>query len=546
MKMRKLDASRRHWTIATLRLRYTFASLFNIASYLGFALLIPIALHIVQAKSAQPGPARYSVETRETSTFYVGKKGKFNIVLLDQYGKKLKAPNDLKVTITVTVLDSLAQAKEGLASRKGAQQTSQQALLSRNRLITLARGQQVVRSATIHRRGEEDESIDLMSYQPGRLHIYVESPGIATGETVVVVLEPKRTKPNPALRPRLAFSDVMIMPISLQDQAEEFKLDIQPVKPEIQTSQGEQIGFFKVELHSARGGQFEEAPQDIAVILRVEDGYATFVPDTLTIPKGNAITRQQTELRTRPGGLITISASTSTRVNNLRVIPVSRSYEFKPGIRSTSLSVERQRESAYANGLDEIELRVEALQNARAITPQEEGMEERKIFLRFIGDSRGVRFENGRGEVSIPKNQQTGTIKVFSARPVSDLKVIAESWNGLREKINSGADGLPIRFSFPWFQLLCAAVGGLVFPLLLRQDRMKLAQGLVIGAVFFGLALFGSVLSDPQKIGPISIALTKLPTENPLASFILGFLGSVLLGVIFRVASNTNLQRQNS
>jgi fluoride ion exporter CrcB/FEX len=67
---------------------------------------------------------------------------------------------------------------------------------------------------------------------------------------------------------------------------------------------------------------------------------------------------------------------------------------------------------------------------------------------------------------------------------------------------------------------------------------MKLAQGLVGGGIIFVLALFGAILSGPQRFGPISIVLTKLPTENVLASFVLGFLGSFLLGVIFRGADN--------
>ena len=544
--MPNMYATSWHWTTSTPRMRHTFSVRFSAAICLALLLFAIVCIGIVRAHGAQSVPARFRVETRETATFYVGKKGKFNIVLLDQYGRRMDAPNDLRTTITVTVLDTLDQAKEWLASKNNAQNTSRPAFVSRSRGVTLARGQQVARITIIHRQGEEDEGIDLVSYQPGRLHIYVESQNIATGETEVVVLEPKARKQGYDQRSKLAQSDVMIMPISFQSgQAEQFKLDLQPVKPEIQTSQGEQIGFFKVELHSA-GGQFEEAPQDILVILRVEDGYAKFVPDTLTIPRGNAVTKQFTELRTRPGGLITVSANTSSKINNVRIIPVSRSYEFKPGMRSTSLSVHKQRESAYANGLDEIELRVEALQDARAITPEEEGMDERKIFFRLIGDSQGVRFENGKGEVSIPKGQQTGTIRLFSARPVSDLKVVAESRNGLRDQITSGNDGLPVRFSFPWFQLLCAMVGGVTFPALLRQDRMKLAQGLVVGAIFFGLALFGAILSNPQNIGAISIALTKLPTENALASFILGFLGSVFLGVIFKAANNTNLQRKQT
>ncbi len=546
--MRNTNATGWHWTRSNLKLRHAFSYLFNVARCLTLALFILMCLQTVHAQSTQLVPARYRIETRETATLSVGKKGKFNIVLLDQYGRRLDSHGDLRATITVTTLDTLDQAKQWLASRRTGQKIAPQASISRARSVTLARGQPVSQVTIIHRRGEQDESIDLLSNQPGRLHIYVESPNVATAETLVVVLEPKPIKQKPP-PPRFSsqLTPAIIMPISFQPgQAEQFKLDIVPAeRPIITTSQGERIGTFKVVLMSATDNEPVTAPQEMLVILRVEEGYAKFVPDTLIIHRGEAVTRDQTELRTRPGGIIKVNATTS-RINNTRIIPVSRPYEFEPGIRSTRLSLQRQRESAFANGLDEIELRVEALQDGRAITPEEEGMEERKIFFRFIGDSQGVKFENGKGEVSIPKGQQTGTIKLFSARPVSDLKVVADSWNGLRDNINSGKDGLPIRFSFPWFQLLCAIIGGVTFPLLRTRDRMKLAQGLVVGGIFFGLALFGAILSGPQKLGAISIALTKLPTENALASFILGFLGSLFLGVVFRGANNTNLQKERT
>jgi hypothetical protein len=539
MKMRKIDLTRWHWTITTLGMRHTFAVRFGATICLALLLLIIPCIWIVRAHGAQLAPTRFRVETRETATLYVGKKGKFNIVLLDQYGNRLDAPNDFRTTITVTTLDTLDQAKEWLASKGTGQKTSQQAIVPRSRGVTLGRGQPVARIITIHRKGEQDESIDLLSYQPGTLHIYVESQNIATGETVVIVLETKLPKPKPARRSKPGLAAAMIVPALFQgDQEEQLKLDFQPqTKPILQPFQGDQVAAFKVALWSARDDVPVKAPQDLLVVLRVVDGYAKFLPDTLIIHRGEVIANEAAELRTRPGGDITINASTS-RVGNIRIIPVSRTYHFEPGIRSTSLSVQKQRDSAYANGLDAIELRVEALQDVRAITPEEEGMEERRVFFRFIGDSQGVKLENN-GEVRIPKGQQTGTIKLFSARPVSDLKVVAESRNGMKEGITSGNDGIPVSFSFPWFQLVCAMGGGVLFPLLLRRDRMKLAQGLVVGVIFFGLALFGAVLSDPQKIGTISIVLTKLPTENSFASFILGFLGSVFLGVIFKVATRT-------
>src|SRR5437870_6821840 len=167
--MRNMDATRWHWTISHLMPRHAFSYWFDIGRCLTLALFLLICLHIVHAQKAQRVPTTYRVETRETATLYVGKKGKFNIVLLDQYGNRLDSPGDLRTTITVTTLDTLDQANEWLASRRNARnaQKSKQAFISRSRSVTFARGQQVSQTTIIHRRGEEDESIDLLSNQPG-------------------------------------------------------------------------------------------------------------------------------------------------------------------------------------------------------------------------------------------------------------------------------------------------------------------------------------------------------------------------------------------
>jgi hypothetical protein len=484
----------------------------------------------------QSAPLRYRVVTKETATFYVGKQGKFEIVLLDQYGKRVDAPTDLETTITVTTLQTLDEANNWLAYKekgKGTEVSRFSRKASQTRMVTLARGQEASRTKIIHRKGEEDETIYLLSNQPGPLHIFVESENIVTGDTFVLVLKSKRATMPPSQFSGQRSSDVRIIPIQFQTgQVNQFKLDFLPSKrPTFKTEQGYQIARFRVILQSATD-QYEEAPKDISVILEVQEGYASFNPNELIIHRGQPVSNEEAVLSTRAGGSITVKASTSGAHN---ITPVSRTYAFEPGVHSTSLSVQKQRESAYANGLDEIELRVAALQDNRVITPEEEGMDERRIFFKFVGDSQGVKFENGKNEISIPKGQTTGTIKLFSVRSVSDLKVVAESWNGLRDQIKS-AEEVSINFAFPWFPMLCALLGGITFPLLIKRDRRGLIQGLVVGGLFFILAFFRAVLSDPQKVGAVSVAVAKLPTENALASFILGFLGSILLGAIFFAA----------
>ncbi len=135
--------------------------------------------------SAQSRWVRYKVVTRETATFYVGKQAKFDIVLVDPYGKQVDAPRDLETTITVTTLETLDEAKAWLASRK----IFQKAPFVRSRRVTLPLGQQAAQIRVTHRNDEEDETIYLLSNQTGPLHIFVESQDIETGETVVIVSE---------------------------------------------------------------------------------------------------------------------------------------------------------------------------------------------------------------------------------------------------------------------------------------------------------------------------------------------------------------------
>jgi hypothetical protein len=496
---------------------------------------LPLALPVfVGSQVAQRGSARYLVETRETATFLLGQEGQVNVVLLDQSGNRVDAPQNFQATITLTTMESLDQAKQLLARRAANKQMARQAAVSRDRKIVLARGQQASQITIVHRQGEEDEIIHVLSYETGRLHVFVESPGVATGETAIVVLGSKTTASNLHGTPGLPTDGVMLMPVLWQgNDPARLKLEISPAKPFIQTAAGEQIAYFRVELKSVEDNEYIGAPEDIRVILSVDEGNARFEPDTLLIPRGDANTREQSALRTRPGGHITISAG-ARRTAAFKIASAKRSHEFSPGTHSTSLAVSKQRESAFANGLDEIELRVEALQGERAITPEEEGMEERIIFFTLLGDAEGVRFENNISQVHIAKGQHSAAIKLFSTRPVEDLKVVAKSRNGLREEITSEGNLLPVKFSFPWLQLLCAMIGGAIFPLLLKQNRWKLAQGIALGAVFFGLALFGAIASDPQNIGSISVSLAKLPTENFFASLVLGFLSVTLLGVIFK------------
>lgn len=505
-----------------------------------YALSLLIGWPGAQAQSLQQMPLRYVVETKETATFYLGKEGKINLALLDQNGYRVKAPRAFRTTITATTFDGLDQAKSLLASRSIKQQAQlkKQAaainIVSATRRLVLGQGQQAAQIVINHEQGEDDKNAYIVSYQPGRVQVFVESDGVATGQAVIIVLDPRRALSKPVQQARPGPPEAGLMPIFWQNpRPARYRLELTPATLIAQIEKGEQVGKLYVALRSAVGDDYPQAPEDLQIILQVDDGNARFEPNVIKIPRTQAISPEAAVLRTRPGGRIIVSAyAVSANVINYQPAR-QKKYTFVPGVRTTDLTIRQQRNSAFANGLDEIELRVEALQDGRVIAPEDEGMDERLITFTLSGDTQGVRFENGKSELRIPKGQTSGTIKLFSSRPAGDFKVVGETLNGLRETIVSEEMAAPLSFSFPWLQLLFAIAGGSVMPLLRRQNRLKIMQGLVLGAVFFGLALFGAIVSNPQTVGAVSIVVTKLPTENFFASFILGFLGSLLLGINF-------------
>ena len=87
-------------------------------------------------------------------------------------------------------------------------------------------------------------------------------------------------------------------------------------------------------------------------------------------------------------------------------------------------------------------------------------------------------------------------------------------------------------FVFPWLLVLCAATGALVGAVV--NTGMQgftgvwwwrlighVGTGVVVGLVFYVLALFGVVASIPK----VAIPLAQLPTTNELGALVLGFFG---------------------
>jgi len=128
--------------------------------------------------------------------------------------------------------------------------------------------------------------------------------------------------------------------------------------------------------------------------------------------------------------------------------------------------------------------------------------------------------------MAIPQGQYFGTIKLYGIRPMSSAQIYAESTNGYRQPIKS--DPITLSFYFPWTQLFCAILGGVVVSMILKRRYGKAALGVLTGVVLFGLALFGAIAVSGLNWQGLPVTIAKLPTENFFAAFIIGIIGSML------------------
>jgi len=127
-------------------------------------------------------------------------------------------------------------------------------------------------------------------------------------------------------------------------------------------------------------------------------------------------------------------------------------------------------------------------------------------------------------EVPIPKGKFFGEAVLTS--PVSGIAEITAT--SARLKPGSART----EFAFPLLLVVLAVVGGLIGSVV-RSGRQLLTGdwwwhaagsvglGVVLGLVFYALAMFGIIASIPK----LSIPLAQLPTTNDLGALVIGFLG---------------------
>jgi len=461
------------------------------------------------ALAEQGSPALRFVVTAKPGTVQVGRPSQIDLEMYAPNGAKVPAKADTLVTLTLTTLPTLdAARKEG-----GASSPAKPVSLEKQQ-FTLPAGVSVRRITGIFPRGEGDVEFTVIAASPGRVRVFAESVGIEPGSALFAVSD--RVYVLPKARPPRG--DIQWVSLREQDTTR-VRLVIENSGADVFRRDGALIQKFLVGLETEAGGL--AAPEsDLAVSLQVDKG--RFEPRSITIPANESFSRDQAELRSSLGGPVEIRA----RSRVPEIAEARLKYTFEPGLRTTNLVLKPGALSALANGLDEIPITVQAVYQRPGERPlyvpaEQEEMKERVVIFEIKAGK--ARFVEGRDRITIPKNESSGTVLIVGVSPSESVVIAARSSNGLAEEVTGETPA--VAFYLPWWQLLCAAIGGLLLPAINRKPPTTIALGGLGGVILYLFIFFGAVATGLFNIGPWAVKVTKLPSENVLAAGVLGLIG---------------------
>lgn len=482
-------------------------------------------------KHAQPGQHRFVLQ-RKAATIAPGGVAEIDIELQSFAGKKVDATRDLPARITVTTLETLAQARAEAGSPAPERAT---ASLDGARLALPPRSR-VVQQSGVFPRGEGDIQVTVTLHQPGLVRVFVEADGVASGATIVVVGRPKMSSASMVETdgPRLIFA-------SLQQPARlhALRLKFLDLGNDVWRSEEGFSNDFMVQLETLDGVP-TVLPFPLTVIMQVTRGTARFVRPQLRIAAGEVLS-ENAELRSRRGGEVTLRANAASD----RVAPSEHLFAFATAPYAAKLQVVPSWSSALANGLSPIYLTIKAIETLeaappRVITASREGLHgARPVSLRlengtcwFVDGTRTSAPQKnqdagGVTTIDIPADALMASVAVYCSQHARALKVVAEAFNGLNEPIEGSAT---VSFSLPWLQLLLAVLGAMALPTIGRLGWTRVLVAALAGAIVYTVFFVGAVVTGNFDLGVIAISLTKLPTENVLAAFALGVLGYLAAG----------------
>lgn len=495
----------------------------------------------VAAQSYPNLPSRIVVSS-SARTLRVGQLAEIRIALLDEQGQGIAASQGTPINLVCTKFKDLSSAKNNASEN----------IALVNGVLELPQGTvSTVKTSFAIPRGESDATLRFRSQQAGAIRIFAESEKLVTGSTLIAVVGgPSHAAHASAFRT-----------ISYQEEATPaYALSIEKGGTEKPILNEKREWVYNLNVLLTSGETPVEATEPIKVYLKIESGTATPSTNPITIPRGEAGS-DVIELRSSVGGEVKISAR-ATLGGQFPISPAQATFEFPEARRATKLLLDALPPAAMANGLEAIQLRVRAVDEANnPIRAEDEGLPARDVIFRLEGKAFGIKFDKGVTKVTIPKNEMAAAINIFGSSPIDGTNVIAESENGLGIAINGTTK---VQFSFPWWQLGLAILGGALVPPLrrvmlpsrrrthrrqLHSIMLMLADlakrglvGVLVGGLFFVVFFFGAAIMDGFNWNGITINLTRLPLQNGVAAFAIGIFGSLLIDMrTFFKASITNM-----
>ena len=463
------------------------------------------------------------------------------ITLLDYHKKETAPPNDFSLTVTATMLGGLGETRSlgGLARLYQPQQNRS----LEGQTLALTRGG-TAKLTGIFPKNANRVTLRFRSDLTGVIRVFVEGAGLNAGFAPVSVAQQSQeawpsSKPAWSLLPAFFTTQpVMRTPALWQPCApRQARLEIKLVD---ETARGDFNQFFVVLVDSA--GKSVNATCDIPISLGIPDELRKTVSLTQTQDtiRAGSYFSSIVEIESKCNEQVRLSARTQADgvSSSSKVIP------FKPQRRATSLKLSPSPRQEVANGLAPIYLTVTALDSCgSAISMKDEGKEEvRPVIFDF---PHSLRFDGGQPALPIPADKSSGTIKIYSSRPVSEMPVVARSSNVLGEWIESGGEGAKVSFTFPFLELICAMLGGCLLPLIAlwkKRNWTELVKGAVTGAVTYGAAMFGAIATGTAAWGALVVKMTSFPADSAFGAGIVGLFGYGLVtgaGMVKTLAKKT-------
>jgi hypothetical protein len=470
-----------------------------------------------------------------SATLTLGSPLSLKITMLNAAGKPVPAGSDTSLRLTLTTLRSLRElnsrgAGTSQAPARGANTLDQ-------RTISLAPQQLFSRLEGVLPRGRSDVTVKVLSQQTGQIRLFAESSNLSPGEAVLIVVGKSAqlnayawSDPGPGTGHEIVLEPVVWRPRASAPAQARMKLELNAPGVPARIDGNRWVADFSVALKSVADSRYLAAPEQIRIMLKVLSGSAKFDQEEVRIETGQA-SSEPFCLRSGPGGQIKLEAA-QIQTGALRIDGHQIPFEFARGTVASHLVLRVIDAPALANNLAAITVEVRALQEGPDKTPSVVRAEDESLLERVVSFSTdrgfGIRFDGGSNKVTIPQNQEFGEIKLFSSLPAKDLKLSAQSTNGLGQPIYGD---VRVSFEVPLRPILCAILGGLLWGVCMHFLRKaawlpSLIRGGVGGFLIYVVLFFGALMVSYADLTGLPLDLAKLPSQSSLAAVVIGLLGA--------------------